>query len=157
MSNSFLGYQNPTTTDKKLDSESLTVGSNTVERERVQISGAADTEIARVKNSEPASTDHGLVVREVQPTSIVSARKNLTTNAERLAATNTPCRQVTIMADPDNTGYISIGDANIVASQTVPRGILLAALNSITIPIDDIYKIYAVAEIEGDGISYIYV
>lgn len=50
MADSFLPYQNPTTTDKKLDSESLTVGSNTVERERVQIAGAAATDIAEVSN-----------------------------------------------------------------------------------------------------------
>ena len=45
MADSFLAYQNPSVTDKKLDSETLTVGANTVERERVQISGAGATDL----------------------------------------------------------------------------------------------------------------
>lgn len=63
MSNSFLGFQNPSTTDKKLDTEELTVGANTVHRERVQIAGSAAAEISDVANSDPGSTDYGLVTR----------------------------------------------------------------------------------------------
>jgi hypothetical protein len=56
MANSFLGYQNPTSIDKKLDSESLVVGANTVERERIQIAGSAASDIA------PVSATDGLLV-----------------------------------------------------------------------------------------------
>lgn len=56
MSDSFLAYQSPTTVDKKLDSETLTVGANTVERERVQMSGRAATDIA------PITVDDGVLV-----------------------------------------------------------------------------------------------
>lgn len=63
MANSFLGFQNPTTTDKKLDTEELTVGANTVHRERVQIAGAAAAEISDVTNSTPGASDYGLVTR----------------------------------------------------------------------------------------------
>lgn len=65
MADSYLSYQNPTTTDKKLDSESLTVGANTVERERIQVSGTAATDIASVTSSTPPSTEPGLVVRNI--------------------------------------------------------------------------------------------
>lgn len=65
MADSFLPFQNPSATDKKLDSETLTVGANTVERERVQITGAIAAEVAAVKNAAPASTLYGLVVRLV--------------------------------------------------------------------------------------------
>lgn len=44
MADSFLAYQNPTVTDKKLDSETLTVGANTVERERVMLAGTGATD-----------------------------------------------------------------------------------------------------------------
>lgn len=64
MADSYLPYQNPSTTDKKLDSESLTVGSDTVERERVQIAGSGASEIAAVKNTDPASNAYGQVVRD---------------------------------------------------------------------------------------------
>lgn len=49
-------------TGKKVDTEQLTVGANTVERERIQVTGAAAAEIARVVNAQPAATDYGLVV-----------------------------------------------------------------------------------------------
>lgn len=48
MANDYIGIDEPATIDKKLDVESLTVGVNTVLRERVQIAGAADTAIAPV-------------------------------------------------------------------------------------------------------------
>lgn len=48
MANSFLPFQNPTTTDEKLDTEELTVGANDVHRERVQIAGTAADAIAPV-------------------------------------------------------------------------------------------------------------
>lgn len=45
MANSYIQVS-PDSTGKKLDTEQVVVGANTVERERVQISGAADTAIA---------------------------------------------------------------------------------------------------------------
>jgi hypothetical protein len=51
---------------KKLDTESLAVGANTVHRERDQIAGKGATEIAEVKATDPASTLHGLVVRPIE-------------------------------------------------------------------------------------------
>lgn len=65
MADSFLPYKNPDTTDKKLDSESLAVGANTVERERVQIAGKGDAEVQDVKNAPPANNAYGGVVRPV--------------------------------------------------------------------------------------------
>lgn len=56
MADSYIGYQNPSSVDKKLDSESVTVGANTVERERVQISGTGATAIA------PVDATNGLAV-----------------------------------------------------------------------------------------------
>src|SRR3989344_6530921 len=66
MADSFLPYKNPDTTDAKLDSESLTVGSDTVERERIQIAGKGAAEIAEVKNAPPAKDHHGVVTRPVK-------------------------------------------------------------------------------------------
>lgn len=56
MANSYIAIDEPAVTDKKLDTEQLTVGANTVERERVQIAGAAAAEIA------PVSATDGLLV-----------------------------------------------------------------------------------------------
>jgi hypothetical protein len=54
----------PDSSGKMLDQESLTVGANTVHRQRQQIAGALAAEIARVMNSAPAGTEYGLVVRQ---------------------------------------------------------------------------------------------
>lgn len=56
MADSFIAIDEPAVTDKMLDTEQLTVGVNTVERERVQIAGAAAAEIA------PVSATDGLLV-----------------------------------------------------------------------------------------------
>jgi hypothetical protein len=46
-----------------LDVEELTVGANTVERQRGQIAGSGAAEVARVINTQPAGTEYGLVTR----------------------------------------------------------------------------------------------
>lgn len=74
MADSYLAYQNPTATDKKLDSESLTVGANTVERERIQVAGTTDVGIAAVLNASP-TTEYGLVVRDPNAVLIAAAIK----------------------------------------------------------------------------------
>ena len=56
MADGYLPFQNPTATDAKLDTESLSVGANTVHRERIQIAGTAATDIA------PVSATDGLLV-----------------------------------------------------------------------------------------------
>lgn len=57
MADSFIGITEPALPNKKLDSESLTVGANTVERERIQIAGDSDTDIA------PVTATDGLSVK----------------------------------------------------------------------------------------------
>ena len=46
MADSYIAIDEPATVDKKLDTETLTVGANTVERERVILSGAGATDFA---------------------------------------------------------------------------------------------------------------
>lgn len=45
MADSYIALDEPTTVDKKLDTEQVTVGANTVERERVQLAGAGATDL----------------------------------------------------------------------------------------------------------------
>lgn len=48
---------------KKLDTEQITVGANTVHRERDQIAGTGADDIAVVTDADPSPSVHGLVVR----------------------------------------------------------------------------------------------
>lgn len=73
MADGVLPYQNPTVTDKRLDTEELTVSALTVQRERIQVAGATDVGIATVTNAAPASTDYGLSVRQVGSANITGA------------------------------------------------------------------------------------
>ena len=53
----------PDSTGKRLDTEELVVSALTVQRERMQIAGAVDVEIARILNTDPAAADYALVTR----------------------------------------------------------------------------------------------
>lgn len=57
MADSFLGYQEPTVVDERLDAESLTVNATTVLRERIRIAGAGPTDLAPVDPSFGLSVD----------------------------------------------------------------------------------------------------
>jgi hypothetical protein len=61
---------------KKLDTEQLTVGANTVERERNQVAGVGADDIAVVTDSDPSpGTDHALAVKILDPINPVSDYK----------------------------------------------------------------------------------
>lgn len=67
MSDSFIPYQDPGTTSRKLDSESVVVGANTVGRQRVQISGRKADDIL------PVDADKGIAVSGAQPAATAQA------------------------------------------------------------------------------------
>lgn len=76
----------PDSTGKMVDCEELTVGANTVVRQRGQITGASSLEIAVVKNAAPASNAYGLVARVLKSVSAEddghSATLGATTDAD---------------------------------------------------------------------------
>lgn len=51
---------------KKVDAEQVTVGANDVQRQRVEIAGAAAAAVAAVQATAVAGTEQGLVVRPVE-------------------------------------------------------------------------------------------
>lgn len=63
MADSTIGVTEAGTPNKLLDTTSLTVGMNTVERERIQVAGAAAAELADVKNAAPSASAYGIVAR----------------------------------------------------------------------------------------------
>lgn len=63
-------------TGKKVDTSELTVGANTVERERVNLADPTTAAaVAGVKNADPASTDYGV---EVRPVGVVKGTQGAT-------------------------------------------------------------------------------
>lgn len=48
-----------------VDTESLTINSKTVHRQRIRLAGENATDLAQVKNSMASQLDYGLIVRDV--------------------------------------------------------------------------------------------
>lgn len=122
MSDSFLPYKNPDTTDMKLDSEQLTVGSETVERERIQVTGKAAAEIQDVKNAKPAPDAYGSIVRPVPAgvilatvsagvtgTGVVGSAQEVGARFFCLQLAGTWVGGITVEESNDNTNWVAIG------------------------------------------------
>ena len=119
MADSFLPYKNPDTTDKKLDSESLTVGADTVERERVQVAGKGAAEIQDVKNAKPAQDAYGGVARSIPASVLLASITGSPTGAGVVGSADVGARSlilqltgtwsatVTIEQSNDNTNWVS--------------------------------------------------
>lgn len=86
----------PDSTGKKLDTESLTVGANTVQRQRVQIAGVSDVAIAAIASDEPATHEQALCVRLTRPAS-----------GNRASATNCPALTTTTIIAAPGAGFHS--------------------------------------------------
>jgi len=111
-------------TGKKLDTEQLTVGANTVERERDQIAGGAALEVADVRNAIPVNTDYGLVVRPVGP--ITQYADPQTSHVKSLAlAPGGAVRLDSAQISAGKTGY----PIAFIVSSTVPWQAQLQLVN----------------------------
>lgn len=73
--------------------------------------------------------------------------------AEALAA-STSIREVVLTAETDNTGYIVVGDANVVAALATRKGTPLAAGQSMTVEVNNLAKIYLDSTVSSDGVTY---
>lgn len=111
----------PDSTGKMIDTTELTVGANTVERQRVVVSGAAAAELADVKNAEPASTLYGQVVRPIPSTAATPAVSRVNSSATNvtLQAANSARRGLLIFNESTATLYLKFGATATITSYTV--------------------------------------
>ena len=125
-------------TGKKVDNESLTVGANTVYRQRTEIAGAAALEIAEVKNAAP-TTEYGLVTRNIpsgtQPISgTVTANAGTGTLAVSAASLPLPsgaATETTVAGVKTGTDKIpALGQA--LAAASVPVVLTAAQVTTLT-------------------------
>lgn len=89
---------------------------------------------------------------------LYSGRKIVTTagTAVALADSVTRCENIVITAESDNTGIISVGDANVVAAEGSQQGVILTPLGSIRVKVADLSKIYIDSTVNGDGVTFGY-
>ena len=76
--------------------------------------------------------------------------------AERLVATNTTARKVTIMAELDNTDVVVVGGSTVVAALATRQGIPLTAGMSVTLDLNDLYEVWLDAVVSTEGVTYLY-
>lgn len=97
---------------KKVDTESLTVGAETVQRERVQVAGAAAADVAAVTNAAP-TTEYGLVTRNIP-----SGVQPVNDNGGSLTVDGAVAISGAIPAGTNN-----IGDVDVLTLPALPAGI----------------------------------
>lgn len=165
MADGYLGYESPTTENKKLDTEQLTVGSNTVQRERIQVTGTGATDIAPVSATNGLSVDVKAIAAGTNAigkvghdhTGIGDGRQTVSTGGTAVAlAASTACKKVIICAEQDNTGVIVVGGSTVVAALGTRRGTPLFPSDTIEIQIDNLNDIYIDTTVNGDGVTYTY-
>ncbi len=124
---------------KKIDAEELTVGANTVQRQRIQIAGAGAAEIAGVKNSAPGATDYGSVVRPIPLPSTAGTPAGVTvsTSAVSLKASNANRRAIVITNN--GVGNLYIGHTSGVTSSGANVGLIVPPFGSYTDSGDGLY------------------
>jgi len=90
-------------------------------------------------------------------TSIGDGRKTVSSSgtAEALAASTT-VKEVTLSAELNNTGTITVGGSTVVDATATRRGNPLYPGDSVTIPTDNLAEVYIDAEVNGDGVTYLY-
>lgn len=88
--------------------------------------------------------------------SVIDGRQVVTTAGTRvqLSTTQTSVLEVTITAETDNTGYIVVGGATVVASLSTRRGTPLSAGDSYTVAVNDLSDVYIDSTVNGDGVTY---
>jgi hypothetical protein len=118
MADSYIAIDEPAVTDKKLDTEQLTVGANTVERERMRIAGAAATDLA------PVSGTDGLLVN-------LGANNDVTVSGVATEAKQDDAIALLTTIDADTSalaGTVSGAELQVdVVSSALPSGAATAA------------------------------
>lgn len=89
---------------------------------------------------------------------IGDGRKVVTTAGTRvrLVSEATNCKEIDIMAEVDNGGYIVVGGVTVIADQATRRGIPLTGGQSIRMAISDLYSVYIDSTVNGEGVTFTY-
>lgn len=104
----------------------------------------------------PASNENPLPVGH-GTTAIGHGVKTVTTaGTDVVLAASTAAKWVTVQAQTDNTGYVAVGASGVDATVATGTGVLLAAGETITLPVDNLADVYIDATVSGEGVRYTY-
>jgi len=100
-----------------------------------------------------AVTKLGTLSAAKVPTAVNTIALNSIGNtAQKVVANATPCSKIVVTAGASNTGAIGIGAASI----TIANSILLFPTDSLTLELDDLSKLYIIAEVAGEDATITY-
>lgn len=96
--------------------------------------------------------------QQVQPHTITDGRKTVSTagTAEAMASSSTLVDFITITAETNNTGVVTVGASTVVAAVATRRGIPLNAGDIIVLGGVDLAELYLDVTVNGDGVTYLY-
>ena len=110
-----------------------------------------------LKGLQVKPTPQALVQADHTITGIGDGRKTVATAGTREAlADSTEAKAVTITAETDNTGWIVVGDATVVAALATRRGTPLEAGDSYSFVLNNLADVYIDATVDGEGCSFTY-
>lgn len=152
MSDAFIQVP-PDSTGKKVDTSELTVGANTVERQRFNISDPTTAAaIAGITNADPGSTDYGLTVRPLRPpgaAALLSGQQAVTASAVALASN--ACKKVRVKSLQANNIPIYVGPTGITTS----TGYELGPGESIEVELSNTNLVFVIASTTGASVSWL--
>jgi hypothetical protein len=132
-----------------IDTESIG-GRGKLQRIKI-VTGALDIDGGDVSSASP------LPVSETS-TAIANGIKNVTTSGTpvQLLSSTTACTTVIVCAKPTNTGVIAVGASTVIAASASLNSIPLMPGDSISLPINDVSKVYIDATVNGEGATFLY-
>lgn len=103
----------------------------------------------------PGTADIGKVGHNT--TGLGHGVKTVTTAGTDVAlAASTVAKWAVIQAQTDNTGVIAVGAAGVDAAVATGTGVLLAAGESVTLPVDNLADVFIDATVNGEGVRFTY-
>ena len=132
MADSFIPRRDPVSTGHKIDADEVTVGANTVLRERLHIVGGQSSTPIPLSVKSSGSNNNNAAVVTVQPTANSGNPTvvNLTADTPLLVASSNDARKELVIQNPEtSTVNITIGTTNGV---TVGGGVVLIPGGSAT-------------------------
>lgn len=79
-----------------------------------------------------------------------------TAGTDVVLAASTAAKWITVQAQTDNSGFIAVGASGVDATVATGTGVLLAAGETLSMPIDNLADIYIDSTVSGEGVRYTY-
>ena len=116
----------------------VAVSSNALD---VNIAGGASIDIGDVEVKGHSTIGHGI-------------NSNISDSTAEVLGSSQDCKHIDIMASPNNTGFIFVGGSGV--GEGAAEGVQLYAGDVYSIDIDNVDKVFVLASVDGEDVSWTY-